>query len=245
MSTKMIAGLTRREPMKRTLFCILAAAACFGTIVLTAEAQWLQFRGPGGSGTAPDKGVPVTWSDDSNIRWKAEMSGPGASSPIVVGNKVFVTCYSGYGLTRDNPGEQKNLKRHLVCLERQTGKTAWKRDIDPVLPESAFQGPYITMHGYASATPVSDGKHVFVFFGSAGVFAFDLDGQQLWHASGGKGTHGWGSGASPILHKDLLIVNASVESGSVLALDKKSGTEVWSTKGISGSWNTPVLVNLA
>jgi outer membrane protein assembly factor BamB len=244
MSTKMVADLTRREPMKRTLFCIFAAA-CYGAIALTAEADWLQFRGPGGSGIAPDKGVPVTWSDDSNIRWKAEMPGPGASSPIVVGNKVFVTCYRGYGLTRDNPGEQKNLKRHLVCLERQTGKTAWKRDIDPVLPESAFQGPYITMHGYASATPVSDGKHVFVFFGSAGVFAFDLDGQQLWHASVGKGTHGWGSGASPILHKDLLIVNASVESGSVLALDKKSGTEVWSTKGISGSWNTPVLVKLA
>src|SRR5262249_25534791 len=141
MSTKMVADLTSREPINRTLSCILAAA-CFVAIALTAEADWLQFRGPGGSGIAQDKGVPVTWSDDSNIHWKAEMPGPGASSPIVVGNKVFVTCYSGYGLTSDNPGEQKDLKRHLVCLEPQTGQSVWKRDIAPVLPESAFQRPY-------------------------------------------------------------------------------------------------------
>jgi len=229
--------------MKRTLFCILAAA-CFCAIALTAEADWLQFRGPGGSGIAPDKGVPVTWSADRNVAWKTEMPGAGASSPIVMGNKIFITCYSGYGLDISDPGEQKNLKRHLVCVDRQTGNFLWKRDIDPVLPESAYRGLYITKHGYASSTLACDGKNLYVFFGSAGVFAFDFDGKQLWHASVGKRTHGWGTGTSCILYKDLVIVNASVEDGSLVALDKKTGTEVWKVKGISGSWNTPVLAKV-
>jgi outer membrane protein assembly factor BamB len=209
-----------------------------------AAADWLQFRGPAGLAISSDKGVPVTWSADSNIAWKTALPGPGASSPIIIGERVFITCYSGYGISKDDPGEQKNLKRHLLCIERKSGKILWQRDVDPVLPESAFQGPFITLHGYASSTPVSDGKHVYAFFGSAGVFAFDFDGKQLWHASVGKSTHSWGSGTSCILYKDLVIVNASIESTSLVALEKNSGKQAWTAKGIRASWNTPVLVKV-
>ena len=74
-----------------------------------------------GLGIAPDKNTPITWSADKNIPWKTEMPGPGASSPIVIGTKIFITCYTGYGVDRDDPGDQKNLKRHLLCVDRTNG----------------------------------------------------------------------------------------------------------------------------
>ena len=91
-----------------------------------AAADWLQFRGPAGLAISSDKGVPVTWSADSNIAWKTALPGPGASSPIIIGERVFITCYSGYGISKDDPGEQKNLKRHLLCIERKSGKILWR-----------------------------------------------------------------------------------------------------------------------
>jgi outer membrane protein assembly factor BamB len=230
--------------MKIAGFRPLLTAALLGSTGMMAAADWLQFRGPGGSGVAPDKETPLTWSDTQNIAWKTDMPGPGASSPIVVGKRVFLTCYSGYGVNKSNPGEMKNLKLHLVCVHRADGKLLWKRDIDPLLPESSFTGPYITLHGYASSTPVSDGRRVYAFFGKTGVFAFDLDGKQLWHSSVGAGKHAWGSGTSPILYKNLVIVNASIESESLVALDKDTGKEVWRAKGVNSAWNTPVLVTL-
>lgn len=222
---------------------LLLFAALLGSTG-TAAADWLQFRGPGGLGVAPDKNTPLTWSLTQNLAWKTDMPGPGASSPIVVGKRVLLTCYSGYGVKRGNPGAMSNLKLHLVCIHRTDGKVLWKRDIDPLLPEANFTGPYITLHGYASSTPVSDGKRVYAFFGKTGVFAFDLDGKQLWHSSVGADTHVWGSGASPILYKDLVIVNASIECESLVALNKDTGKEVWRAKGIKSAWNTPVLVPL-
>ena len=223
--------------MKRYL--ILAAL-----LVPTAAtaADWLQFRGPN-FGIAADKNTPLTWSATENIAWKTEMPGPGASSPIVVGSKVFVNCYSGYGLSKDEPGDQKNLKRQLVCVDRAKGKILWTRTVPGDPPEPKYAS-YQSLHGYASSTPVSDGKSVFVFFGKSGVFAFDLDGKQLWTTSVGTGTYYWGVGCSPILYKDTLIINASTESKSLVALDKASGSQIWKTEGIEESWSTPALVKL-
>src|SRR5205807_5480920 len=95
---------------------------------VVAAADWPQFRGPGGLGVAPDKNLPVAWSDSTNLLWKTSLPGPGSSSPIVVGARIFVTCHSGYGLKQNDPGEPKNLKRHLLCLNHQ-GKILWTRDI--------------------------------------------------------------------------------------------------------------------
>ena len=203
-------------------------------------ADWIQFRGPHGLGVSQDKGTPLTWSSTENIAWKSELPGPGASSPVSAGDKVFVTCYTGYGL-EPGKGDQKELLRHLLCLNRKTGETIWHKQFEPKLPEHGYQGEG-SYHGYAASTPLVDGDKLYLFFGKSGVFCFDLDGNELWQASVGDGTNGWGSGTSPIVFGDLLIINASVESGSLVALEKATGKEVWRAGGIGSSWNTPLIV---
>ncbi len=207
----------------------------------TMGADWRQFRGPDGQGVSDEKGLPAEWAADKNIVWKAKLPGPGASCPITLGNRVFITAYSGYALDTKTPGDQKELKRHLLCLDRKSGKTMWAKEFDPELPEHNYQGEG-SYHGYAANTPITDGQRLYVFFGKSGVYCFDLNGKQLWQASVGKGTNGWGSGASPILYKNLLVVNASVESGSMVALDKMTGKEVWRAGKIGSAWNTPMPV---
>lgn len=203
--------------------------------------DWTQFRGPGGLGISDDKGVPVKWSSTDNIAWKVELPGPGSSSPIVVGQRVYLTCYTGYGL-EPAKGDSKALRRQLLCFDRSNGKELWKKSFEPKLPEHKYEGEG-SYHGYAASTPISDGERLYVFFGKSGVFCFDLDGQQLWQASVGEGTNGWGSGTSPVLFDKLLLVNASVESGSLIALDKLTGKEVWKAGGVRSAWNTPLLVD--
>lgn len=225
---------------------LLATFTCFGGgSVSEATAQqasssrdWPQFRGPGGLGVSPAKGLPVSWSADKNLLWKTELPGAGASSPIVVGNRVYVTCYSGYGVPGQARGDMSQLQRHLLCLDAAKGEILWKKDFPAVLPESET----VREHGYAASTPAWDGERLYVFFGKSGVYAFDLNGRQLWHADVGDRFHGWGSAASPVVYKDLVLINACVESESLVALDKKTGRERWRARGIKESWNTPLLV---
>jgi outer membrane protein assembly factor BamB len=220
---------------------MLRAAIVFGALAMSATAaDWPQFRGPGGLGISEEKNLPTTWSADTNVAWRTELPGAGASSPIVVGKKIFVTCYSGYGVGKG--GDMKDLKRHLVCLDL-AGKILWTRDVDAAQPEEPYRG-YQALHGYASSTPASDGQHVYVFFGKSGVVAYDLDGEQLWHKSAGTDANNWGSGTSPVLYKDFVIVNACVESGNLVAFNKKDGSTAWTAKGMSWSWNTPLLVDV-
>ena len=207
-----------------------------------AAGDWLQFRGPGGLGVAAEKNLPITWSDSTNLLWKTALPGHGSSSPIVVGNKIFVTCYSGYGLDPNDPGDITKLKRHLVCLDQQ-GKILWTRDVVTDAADAPFAGSFITKHGYASGTPASDGKAVYCFFGVAGVVAFDLDGKQLWRSSVGVGTNSWGSGSSPIVAGDLVIVNAAIESGSLVALNRSDGNKAWEQNGMVRSWVTPLVID--
>ncbi|MDA7932859.1 PQQ-like beta-propeller repeat protein [Mariniblastus sp.] len=231
---------------RQTVLTVLALTLM--TVTAVAE-DWPRFRGPMGSGVANSgTAVPSTWSPKANLAWKVEMPGPGASSPIIVGNKAFVTCYSGYGLDQSNPGELENLVRHLVCVDMQTGKKLWQKDVKVVLPEDPYSGIGVTAHGYASHTPVSDGKNVYAFFGKSGVHAFDMDGNKLWSAEVGKESDPtrWGSSSSPIVFDNLVIVTASAESQSIVALDKSSGKEVWrqEAKGLDGMWGTPALVKI-
>jgi outer membrane protein assembly factor BamB len=210
---------------------------------LAGAADWLQFRGPGGSGVGEAKGLPARWSSTENIVWRTKLPGPGTSSPIVVGKHVYLTCYTGYGL-EPGEGDMNKLMRHLVCIDRARGNILWNKDFKPLLPESKYgPGGNESQHGYASSTPASDGKHLYVFFGKSGVYCLDLDGNEIWHASVGTGTNGWGSSNSPLLYKNFVILNASIESNSLVALNKSTGKEVWRAKKIRESWNTPVLVD--
>jgi outer membrane protein assembly factor BamB len=222
--------------------CTLIVAAL--SVALFSGADWTRLRGPGGVGVSEDRGLPVTWSATENVVWKTPLPGFGASSPITLGEKIFLTCYSGYGMDQDNPGRQEDLLHHVVCIDRTSGKILWDRRSQARLPEADYGGGQVNLHGYASGTPVTDGKAVYAFFGRSGAWAYDLDGKLLWKVSVGRKTHSWGSGASPILAGDLLIVNASVESESLVALDKANGNEVWRTGAVRNSWSTPLLVDL-
>lgn len=203
-----------------------------------SDKGWPQFRGPSGLATSPDKGLPTTWDAEKNVVWKAELPGPGTSSPVIRGQRIYLTCYSGYNEPGGPGGSQENLRHHLVALS-PNGKIAWTKMTEPKLPE---QERIREGHGYASSTPAVDDQRIYVFYGKTGVLAFDLEGKQLWQASVGEKLHGWGSATSPILYKDLVIVNASVESDSLVALNAKTGKEAWRARGITDSWNTPILV---
>ena len=212
------------------------------------QPEWPQFRGPGGSGSAAADARPATnWSSTQNVKWKVALPGPGSSSPIVTGERVLVTCYSGYGDGSSADGPEK-LQRHLVCVERKTGKVLWDKSVPAELPEDSYSGN-LREHGYASNTPVTDGERVYVFFGKTGALAFDLAGQQLWKVNLGhqSSNRRWGSGASPILYQNLVIVNASEEGRSVCALDKLTGKETWKaeTGSLELSFVTPTLVECA
>jgi outer membrane protein assembly factor BamB len=224
------------------LCCLPAAAALIA--LWFAAADWPRFRGPAAEGVSDDKAVPDRWSATENVAWKTALPGPGASSPIVAGEKVFVTCYSGYGLDKDAPGREEDLRHHLVCVGLADGKIIWDKSTKADLPEKDYMAGFIYRHGYASGTPVTDGKAVYAFFGRSGVYAYDLEGKPLWHAKVGDGTHSWGSGTSPIVCGDLVIVNASVESESIVALRKSDGGQAWRLGGIVESWSTPLVVDL-
>lgn len=223
---------------------VLGIVAAFSS---AEAADWSRFRGPNGSAVSDARGVPTEWSDSKNLAWKTPLPGPGSSSPIIVGDRVFVTCYSGYGTGRGAASDIKQLQRHLICVSLKDGQVLWSKEVAAKQKDEPYNG-MLGKHGYATSTPVSDGEHIFVFFGRSGVLAFDLDGQQLWQTLVGEGSssHGWGSASSPILYRDTVIVNASAEAKSLIALDKKTGKVAWRSDAdsIHGSWATPVLVDI-
>ncbi len=202
-------------------------------------ADWTQFRGSGGLGVSQEKGLPVEWSDTENLTWKTELPGAGASSPITLNNHVYLTCYSGHGIGTSE-GTLEDLRLHVVCVNQKSGDIVWDQEFDPEQPES----DRVRDHGYAGPTPTTDGEYLYVFFGKTGVMKLNLKGEKIWQTSVGSRTHGWGCGTSPVLYKNLVIVNASVESRSLVAIDKESGEEVWRAEGMKSSWNTPHLVEL-
>ena len=211
-------------------------------------AEWARFRGPNGLGISSDAEVPLSWSESENLKWKTELPGPGSSSPIICGDRLFVTCYSGYGVERGASGNIEDLERHLLCLDRNSGSVLWSRVVKAEMPEDPFSGLGIPEHGYATNTPVTDGQRVYVFFGKTGVLAFDFEGNQLWKADVGheSSNRRWGTAASLILYNEMVIVNASEESQSIRALDKMTGKEVWKAEGtaLELTYATPAIVDL-
>lgn len=222
-------------------------AAILLTTAAASAADWPRFRGPGGLGIG-ESAVPLEWSDEKNLLWKTPLPGPGSSSPVIHGDDVFVTCYSGYGVPGDRGGEPAKLARHLLCIDRQTGAEKWRRDVPGDLPEDAYEG-FLTEHGYASSTPVVDADAVYAFFGKSGVIAFDRAGKELWRVGVGKESSNrrWGSAASLIRHGDLVIVNAAEESQSIRGLDHRTGREVWKAEAaaLELAYGTPAIARLA
>lgn len=222
----------------------LAVSIFAGALVVSLGADWPRFRGPDGAGIAPDAGTPEAWDAKENVAWRTALPGPGTSSPITSDDLIFLTCYTGYGLDADEPGASEKLEHRLLAIQRSSGRILWNRAVKTAPSQPQYRA-MLALHGYASNTPATDGKAVYAFFGISGVHAFSLSGEPLWNAEVGSGVHDWGSAASPVLYKDLLIVNASVESGSVVALNKNSGKQVWRVGGIKRCWGTPLVVTSA
>lgn len=232
--------------LRRFLTLALAAPA----LLTAAATDWPRFLGPTGAAIVKESKVPLKWGDTENLLWKTDLPGPGSSSPIVLGDRVFITCWTGYGDQPGvgaNPGDMRHLTRHLLCLSRADGQIIWDAKVPSAAPEDPFVG-YITEHGYATHTPVTDGERVYVFFGKTGALAFDLQGKKLWQTSCGTGSgqRRWGSGASPILHGNVLIVNATDESQALYGLDKLTGKIAWKAEGDFGmAYGTPSILNRA
>lgn len=235
------------------LLALTAASAC--------AQDWPGFRGPHRDGIARGAKPPAKWSKDSNLAWRTELPGPGASSPIVVGDRVIVTCYTGYGSHLGDGGDPKKLEHHIVCVSRGNGKVLWKRTIPGPLEKEARR-VQLSEHGFATPTPVSDGKSVFAYLGFGGLAALDLDGKVLWKADLGRPTEGapkatntvvregkaltlrWGAAASPLIHDGLVIVNAGEETNAIQAFDKKTGDRIWKreSSNLEGCAISPTIV---
>lgn len=221
---------------------LAAAIAIIFFTSLPTLAQWPQFRGPEGNGVAEASNLPVEFSETKNLKWRTALLGPGSSSPIVVGDKVFVTCFTGYGV--DSDATPTDLVRHLVCISLADGAIQWSTAFKCEATPDRYGG-YLRDHGYASSTPASDGKLIFVFAGQSGVYAFDLEGKQRWRHSVGtqSAMNKWGSAASLIVYNGKVLVNANAESSKIYALNTENGEVIWEATAESGfgSWATPVL----
>ena len=217
-----------RQLLTAICVCLIPAAGA------TAD-DWPAWRGPAQNGVTRETALPAEWSQTKNVTWKARLPGPGNSTPIVHGDRVFVTCASAKGAVRS-----------VICFDRATGKELWRRD-------TKFEGkePTHETNPYCSASPTTDGKIVVAWHGSAGVVAYTVDGQPLWHRDLGPFRHIWGNAASPVIHEGKVILNLGPGPESrLLALNKETGKTAWETdlpeaKGKSdqdwkGSWSTPV-----
>lgn len=227
----------------------------------SGPSNWPQWRGPDGQGVSMETGLPTEWSDAKNVKWKTAIAGRGHSSPIVWGKKIFLTtALDGEtipgrpaGVTHKmSDGSEfvhpdavgANLKHtfKVICLDRDTGKILWER----VAYEGPVQDSRHKKASFASSTPATDGKYVFAFFGSEGLYAYDFNGKQLWKQNlGTLGTASVGYGVSPILHGNLVIMQCD-DSGMhsfIAAFDKKTGKEIWrAARKVDITWSTPVLV---
>jgi outer membrane protein assembly factor BamB len=227
----------------------------------SARANWPQWRGPAGQGISTEKNLPTSWTATKNIKWKTPIEGLGHSSPIVWGKKIFLTtALDGEVIPGRTPGVTHKMadgsdfvhpdalgadRRHtfkVICIDRESGKVLWQR--------VAYEGPvHDSRHkraSFASSTPATDGKYVFAFFGTEGLYAYDFNGKLLWKQDLGKlGTASVGYGVSPILYGNLVIMQCD-ESGMnsfIAAFDKKSGKQVWRVpRKVDVTWSTPVLV---
>ena len=249
--------------MKVSRITSFALVALFSFTTIGSAANWPQWRGPDGSGISTEKNLPIEWTPTKNIKWKTAIDGRGHSSPIVWGNKIFLTTavegevvpgakavtHMNEGqvfLHPDSVGADHKHTFKVMALDRNTGKILWET--------VAWQGtPYDNRHrksSYASSTPATDGKLVYAFFGTEGLYAYDYNGKLAWKAQlGNLGTVGMGTGTSPILFENLVIVQCDEENGEssfIVALDKKTGKEVFRTpRKVQVSWATPILVRTA
>jgi len=222
--------------------------------------NWHQWRGPNGDGSAPRGEPPVEWNESKNVRWKVEIPGSGSATPVVWGDRMFVLTAvdtgkkpagapdlppapppaGSQGMSTSAPATLHRFE--VLCLDRTTGKTIWSRTAVEAVPHEGHH----KSHGYASASPATDGARLIASFGSRGIFCYDLDGNLKWTRVLGnmKIKVGFGEGISPVLHGDSVVLNWDHEGGSfIVRLDARTGEEKWRQARDEGTtWTTPLVV---
>ena len=230
--------------MYRKLHSMIVVAAV-SAIYLPAAAQspgekfWPQWRGPHANGVSRSATPPLEWSESKNIRWKIDLPGRGASSPVVWGDRVYVST----AVPISGTGHRAQHRFLVMAVNRQDGKIAWQYTAREEAPHEGTHQEYGTM---ASSSAVTDGQHVIASFESRGIYALDMNGKLVWEKDLGDKTmrNEFGEGSSPALYKDKLFVVWDHQAESfIVALDKRTGAELWRAKRDEiDSWATPLVV---
>ena len=232
------------SPLRLIITLTLLSVTCART-----QEHWPQFRGTGAMGIADNPALPEHWSETENVAWKSAVPGMGWSSPIVWGDRIFLTTAISEGEVEkvkeglyfggERPKSEDTHQWRVLCYDLNTGKELWNRLVHQGVPAQARH----LKNSYASETPVTDGERVYAYIGNVGLFTFDMDGKELWKREWQpvETRHGWGTAASPILHKGrLYIVNDNEEQSFITALDKTTGQEIWKMDRDEGSnWSPP------
>ena len=208
------------------IITLLVAIVFVSRVTIVAADEWSQFRGPNGTGVSETKGLPTEFGPNKNVVWKTELP-PGHSSPVLTRDRIFVTAH-------------KNYQLFVICLDRQTGKILWERQV----PRTRA-GRLQNVNGPASPSPVTDGTNVYVFFQEAGMLSFDADGKERWRLPLGPFNMFYGFGASPILVDDKVILPVDQDNPTsyLIAVDKDTGKLRWKIDRpvvISG-YSTPIV----
>ena len=263
-----------KKIMTGVCFVLLMTTGCVSVQAQDSDqAHWPQWRGPSFNGMARGD-APTAWSDTSNIKWKADIPGRGHSTPVIWGDKVFVTTAIPTGKPAPPPaptpsasqaatgglgegrrgrgpggdaGPQVEHKFDVLCLDRKSGRLLWQKTAKVAVPHEGYHRAY---GSFASNSPVTDGKYLYVSFGSRGIYCYDFNGKLIWEKDLGiqmRMKLGFGEGTAPLLLGDRLILVFDHEAGSfIVALDKRSGRELWRVPRDEGSsWSTPLGIDHA
>lgn len=231
----------------------LLSAAGFET---DSASNWHQWRGPDASGVARNGNPPLNWTETENVQWKAPIDGEGSSTPIVWGDRVFLLTSIRTDIVdpklpkpEDQPERPFGItfpnvayRFVVICLDRKTGRELWRKTAAQKIPHEGHHGD----NNFASASPTTDGKRLYVWFGPVGMFCYDFDGELLWHRDLGEVNtrRSFGEASSPVIHGDRLIINRDHEGQSYIAvLDAATGKDIWRTdRDELSTWMTPLVV---
>jgi outer membrane protein assembly factor BamB len=235
---------------RRLAVCSMLLGLTFAAVA--RGENWPAWRGPTGQGHSTEKNLPLTWSSKTNVKWKVPLEFPGYSTPIVWGDRIFLTQ------ANKDPNPKKNEKgkfdarlaksgtiRSLLCLARNEGKVIWQKEVKYDIPEQNYQD-----YPYCHASPVTDGERVVVCHGSAGLYCYDFDGRELWKRTDlGKWEHMFGNSSSPVISGELVIQwcgpnENTKDRNYLIAVDKKTGKTVWEHDESFGSWSTPLIATV-
>src|SRR5207237_8678711 len=218
----------RQNMSKVLLMAFVLAITCISHAALASD-DWSQFRGPNGTGISDAKNLPVEFGPEKGVVWKTTLP-PGHSSPVLTRDRIFVTAHTK---------EKETYKLLVFCLERQTGKILWQREVP-----RQHTGRLQLVNGPASPSPVTDGENVYAFFQEFGLISFAADGKERWKLPLGPFNMFYGFGASPVMVDDKIILPVDQDLNAYLiAVDKNSGKVKWKIERpevISG-YSTPTV----